>query len=321
MDTYFLKPFINISLVLFFIVSLVNTLHAQPSSPETKVVGAWNITVNTDQGERPSWLKINLSGPNTLVGHYVGIVGSSRPVSKIKYDENLDLYTFTIPKQWEGSDTDLMFEFTLQNDQLDGKTFYDDTELTWTAKRAPSLLRTSIPVWGDQINLIDEALSKWNVPENNQFNVQNGVLSNIKSGGNLVTKQSFNDFKINLEFNIPEGSNSGLYLRGRYELQILDSYDSAPSPTNTTGAFYGSIAPTINASKQAGEWQTLEVILTGRVVNVILNGEEIICNRPIPGITGGAIDSNEEEPGPIMIQGDHGPVQFRNMSITPAVNI
>jgi hypothetical protein len=84
------------------------------------------------------------------------------------------------------------------------------------------------------------------------------------------------------------------------------------------GAIYGFLAPNENASKGAGEWQTYDITLVGRRVTVVLNGKTIICDQTIPGITGGALDSDEGAPGPIYLQGDHGPVLYRNLHITPA---
>jgi hypothetical protein len=146
-----------------------------------------------------------------------------------------------------------------------------------------------------------------------------GVLVNVASGGNLVTKEKFDDFKLSIEFRYPEGSNSGIYLRGRYEVQIEDSPANKTSPVSI-GGIYGFIEPAVYVAKKAGEWQTYEITLVGRHVTVVHNGIEVISNRPIPGITGGSLNSKEGEPGPIMIQGDHGPVEFRKFVITPAVN-
>ena len=146
-----------------------------------------------------------------------------------------------------------------------------------------------------------------------------GVLKNVDSGGNLVTKEKFNDFKLSMEFRYPEGSNSGVYLRGRYEVQIMDSYGQDIS-SMTIGGVYGFIEPSVDVAKKAGEWQTFEITFVGRHITLVHNGIEVISNRPVPGITGGSLDSNEENPGPIMIQGDHGSVEFRKIIITPAVN-
>ena len=208
-------------------------------------------------------------------------------------------------------------EFTYSEGELTGTTSYGSTTLNWTATRAPKLIPENEPEWGEPIDLLDEELSHWNLADNNQFVMEDGVLVNEETGGHLITKDEFSDFKISLEFNIPEGSNSGLYLRGRYEVQIMDSYGQEPSSVNT-GGVYGFLKPIVNAAKPAGEWQTMEVTLTGRLVTVVLNGIEVICNRPIPGTTGGALDGNEAEPGPILLQGDHGTVSFRNIEIIPA---
>jgi len=143
-----------------------------------------------------------------------------------------------------------------------------------------------------------------------------GVLVNPEKGGNLITNQKFDDFKLSVEFRYPEGSNSGIYLRGRYELQIEDSDGRADDVS--IGGIYGFIAPAVNAAREPGEWQTFEITLVGRHVTVVHNGIEVIYNRPIPGITGGSLSSNEGEPGPIMIQGDHGPIEFRKFVVTPA---
>lgn len=287
------------------------------SIPGSEVSGSWNITVQTENGERPSWLYIKPSGTNALVGEFVGIDGSARPVSEVKFSESTGVYSFTIPPQWIQTDSDMQMEFTHSNEKLTGTTSYGSTTLNWTAVRAPELKRDHKPEWGEPVNLLDQNLSQWILADNNQFSIENGVLVNKQTGGHLITKDKFNDFKISLEFNIPEGSNSGLYLRGRYEVQIMDSYEMKASST-TTGGVYGFIDPIKNAMKPSGEWQKLDVTLTGRLVTVVLNGEEIICNRPIPGTTGGALDSKEAEPGPIMLQGDHGPVSFRNITLTPA---
>ena len=134
---------------------------------------------------------------------------------------------------------------------------------------------------------------------------------------NIITDQTFNDFKLHIEFRYPEGSNSGVYLRGRYEIQVEDNRGQEPLST-FFGGIYGFITPNEMAAKAPGEWQTYDVTLVGRRVTVVANGKKIITDQIIPGITGGALDSKEGEPGPIMLQGDHGPVEYRNIIITPA---
>ncbi len=136
-------------------------------------------------------------------------------------------------------------------------------------------------------------------------------------GANLITDQKFNDFKLHAEFRIPKGSNSGVYLRGRYEVQVTDGKGLEPS-YGELGGVYGFIAPSEMVAKEPGEWQSFDVTLIGRMITLDVNGKRVITNQEIPGITGGALDSNEGEPGPLYIQGDHGPVEYRNIVITPA---
>jgi hypothetical protein len=311
----------------------LSTSSAQRVESDAELIGKWDLTImmEDDQMENlglfrhglmskdgfPGWLQVKLSGFSTLVGYYVGYEGSARPIAEIHYDEEKGKYHFTIPPQWMDID-DIYFEFSLEDDKLTGYKMLDGNKLKFTGVRAPSLEREEPPVWGTPINLLTDNMDRWVIPENNQFKMVDGILVNPKKGGNLVTAQKFDDFKLSIEFKYPEGSNSGIYLRGRHEVQIEDSKGRADDVS--IGGIYGFIAPTVNAANPPGEWQSYEITLVGRHVTVILNGVEVISNRPIPGITGGSLDSNEGEPGPIMVQGDHGPIEFRKFVVTPSVN-
>src|SRR5450432_2870701 len=176
----------------------------------------------------------------------------------------------------------------------------------------------SIPAQWDTVSN-DMNLDGWHASGKNQWKVDSGMLRNPWSESNIMTDQVFNDFKLHIEFRIPANSNSGIYLRGRYEVQILDSKENEEPWIGGLGAIYGFIVPTEQAAKGPGQWQTFDVTLVGRLVTLVLNGKTVICNQEIPGITGGALDSQEGEPGPVMIQGDHGAVDFRNIFITPAL--
>jgi len=328
-----MKKFKTFILLFVFTLSGFISAQAQRVESDSPLIGKWDLTINMTQDQIenlglfrhglmssygfPGWLEVKLSGLTTLVGYYVGYEGSARPIAEIKYNADEDKYHFTIPPQWMDID-DLYFEFTLKDDKLSGYQMLDGNKLEWTGVRAPSLERKEPPVWGNPINLITENMDRWIIPENCKFQMIDGVMVNTESGGNLISTQKFNDFKLSVEFRYPAGSNSGIYLRGRHELQIEDS--KGRTDLVSLGGIYGFIAPAVNAAKKPGEWQTYEVTLVGRHVTVALNGIEIISNRPIPGITGGSLDSNEGEPGPFMIQGDHGPVEFRKFVVTPSVN-
>ncbi|MFT4032694.1 MAG: DUF1080 domain-containing protein [Siphonobacter sp.] len=279
--------------------------------------GRWDLTVKAEETTSPSWLEVTHSGNHTLVGRFVGSGGSARPIAKVKFNDGK--LSFSIPPQWENSDQDLVVNGVLEGDKLSGTMVSPNGKTyTWTGVRAPSLVRTKEPVWGKPVVLFNgKDLSGWHTMGNkkNQWVVENGVLKSPQSGANFVTDKTFNDFKLHIEFKYPKGSNSGVYLRGRYEVQVVDSKGMEPQ-IDMLGSVYGFLTPNELPAKDANEWQSYDITLVGRRVTVALNGKTVICDTIIPGITGGAIDSNEGEPGPIYLQGDHGPIEYRNIRIT-----
>jgi type 1 glutamine amidotransferase len=166
-----------------------------------------------------------------------------------------------------------------------------------------------------------ENLSGWRLRNPDglaSWSAQNGMLVNEipdgKHGTDLVSEETFKDFTIRYEYMVPKGSNSGLYLRGRYEIQILDDHGAAPG-VGSNGAIYSVKAPSQNVSKPAGQWQEVEATIRGNRITVVLNGVKIHDDVEVARATGGQLDNNLNEPGPIMIQGDHGAVAFRNMRV------
>ncbi|MGQ7867848.1 3-keto-disaccharide hydrolase [Sunxiuqinia sp. sy24] len=175
-------------------------------------------------------------------------------------------------------------------------------------------------------------LKGWRLIEDhlaNGWSVKDGVLTNNpvqKDGappiryGNLRTEKVFEDFNLKLEVNAPPRSNSGVYLRGMYEVQVADSYERPLNWGGSMGAIFTRILPVVKAEKPAGEWQSLDITLCDRHVTVILNGTKIINNQPVHGATGGAIQSDVFAPGPIYLQGDHTGISFRNLVLTPIIH-
>ncbi|MGE5198018.1 MAG: DUF1080 domain-containing protein, partial [Rhodospirillaceae bacterium] len=281
-------------------------------------IGRWDLTVQGPKGPYPSWLEVTLSGTRTLVGRFVGGGGSARPISRIDVSEGS--IHFAIPPQWEKETNDLVFDAAVTGDTLEGTLVTPGGERQRVAgRRAPSLRRAGPPSWGQTVPLFNgQDLAGWTTfGGTSQWTAENGVLKNARSGANLVTTAKYDDFKLHLEVNCPKGSNSGIYLRGRYEVQVEDAIDPEPKSTDL-GGIYGFLVPNENASAGAGNWQTFDITLVGRRVTVVLNGKTIIGDQTIPGITGGALDSDEGAPGPIYLQGDHGAVAYRNLRITPA---
>jgi Domain of Unknown Function (DUF1080) len=292
------------------------TLSAQAGAP---IIGRWDLTVQGPDRSYPSWVEVSLSGHKTLVGKFVGGGGSARPIAKVTYANGT--VSFAIPPQWEIDPNDMQFTGTLANDALTGTiTTPNGEKHSFTGKRAPTMRRAAAPVWGAPIVLFGgTSMSQWEpLPGGeSQWKVINGLLTNVKSGANLATKQKFTDFKLHLEFRVPKGGNSGVYLRGRHEVQVEDSPLGEPLSTHL-GGVYGFLVPNEQVHKGAGEWQTFDITLIGRRVTVVLNGKTIIADQTIPGITGGALDSDEGAPGPLYLQGDHTAVEYRNIRITPA---
>ena len=286
--------------------------------PGQGLIGRWDLKVDQNGTSAPSWLEVKLSGTRTLVGYFVGSSGSARPVAEVKFEDGK--FQFAIPPQWEGGNEDFVIEGALQGDKISGtiKTS-EGKKYNWTGVKAPYLKRTGETQWGKPVQLFNgKDLSGWKAAGENQWVVKNGILTSPKSGSNLISTEKFNDFKLHAEFKYPKGSNSGLYLRGRYEVQIEDApKDAHPSNVLFSGV-YGFLTPSEIATTGPDEWQTYDITLIGRMVTVVVNGKTVISNQEIPGITGGALDSNEGEPGPIYIQGDHGPIEFRKLVVTPA---
>ena len=192
---------------------------------------------------------------------------------------------------------------------------------------APDLTKA---VRGTPISILSGTMNDFELMEPNKVNgwtLKDGVLSNriqrgpdgksLHKNGNLRTKrEDFFDFNLTYEVRVLPGCNSGVYLRGRYEIQVFDSY-GLPVNMHNMAAYYGRVTPRVAVEKQPGEWQTVNVTLYRRHLTVILNGVNIIDNVPVVGITGGAMSADEFVPGPIYIQGDHSDADFRNMVLTP----
>jgi hypothetical protein len=299
------------SLFVFFVVNPL------PASQSEKILGRWDLTVTGMHGSYPCWLEISKSG-DRLTGRFVGRWDAAQPVKSIRLDSGE--LEFVIAREG-GWPHDLIFKGRLSDGRLSGTTYWNGEEQSWTAARAPALKRTGIPTWGGRIHLFNgKELTGWKAypsTKPNNWKIENGELVNTASGANLVTERSFGDFRLHFEFKIAEGSDSGVYLRGRYEIEIEDSYGKPPD-SHRLGGIYGFLTPSSNPARRAGEWQTVDAVLLGRRVTIALNGVIIIDDQEIPGITGAALDSDEGSPGPLMLQGDYGKVWYRNIVLTPA---
>ena len=322
----------NVSLrrTVFALTTLVLLLSmrvfsGQKTSADTAVsvqsfLGRWDLTLKTPLREYPSWLEVTQE-EGQLRARMVSRWGHARPLPKIELSNSR--ITFVSPKEEEDRKDDMVFEGRLSGKTLVGTTTGPDgTPWQWTGERAPSLKGTSAPKWGKPIQLFNgKDLSGWKMSDPNatpSWKVESGTLVSPGHGPELISNAKFEDFTLHVEFNCARGSNSGVYLRGRYELQIED--DPEPEgPTMRTGGVYGFLAPSPEQPRRPGEWQTYDITLVGRLVTVVQNGQTTIDRQEIPGITGGALDSHEALPGPIYLQGgEAGHVAFRKITVTPA---
>jgi hypothetical protein len=309
-------------------------------------VGSWALTV---PGGGAGWLGVTHQN-----GYYdaslLWIAGSVEPVDSVFFDESGETLFVTkihdVKRKGSDGKTVRTQRFTeLLTAKIDG----DDLTLTriepradgkgirheeFTGKRIPPMPPApdlSKVKFGDPITLFNgQDLTGWRLTSPNAANgwsAQDGTLINRqvqeegkphKSYGNLRTDREFEDFNLTLETRLPKGGNSGVYLRGIYEVQVEDSYGQPLDPHHM-GAVYSRITPTAAAEKPAGEWQTMDITLVDRHATVILNGTKIIDNQPILGCTGGALWSDVTKPGPIYLQGDHTGIDYRNLVIRPVV--
>ena len=314
-----------VALTMLVLAHSMQVYSEQHSSAETTTVsaqsflGRWDLTLKTPSREYPSWLEITQES-GQLKALLVSRWGHARPLPKIEISHGQ--ITFVSPKDEEDRKDDMVFVGTLSGQKLSGTTSgQDGTPWRWTGERAPDLKTRVEPTWGKPTSLFNgKDLSGWRPSDPNAaatWKVENGTLLSPGHGPDLITDAKFEDFKLHVEFNCAPKSNSGVYLRGRYEVQIED--DPVPEgPTMRTGSVYGFLAASPEQPRRPGEWQTYDITLVGRVVTVVQNGQTIIDKQEIPGITGGALDSHEGLPGPIYLQGsEDGHVAFRNITITP----
>ncbi|HSB74296.1 MAG TPA: DUF1080 domain-containing protein [Terriglobales bacterium] len=308
--------------ILFLAVSLPLLAQNKKSESTASVkalLGRWDLTLKTPQRDSPSWLEVTQQD-GQLKALFVSRWGHARPLPKFEFSNGR--ITFVSPKEEEDRKDDMVFHGRLSGNTLVGTTTGPDgTTWRWTGVRAPSLKRNAPPQWGKPVHLFDgKDLNGWHMSDSKlpAWKVENGALVSPGHGAEIISNQKFEDFKLHLEFNCAKGANSGVYLRGRYELQIEN--DPVPEgPTMRTGGIYGFLAASPEQPRRPGEWQSYDITLVGRTVTVLQNGHTIIDHKEIPGITGGALDSHEGLPGPIYLQGSEvGHVAFRNITITPA---
>lgn len=310
-----------VSLVSLFILFVVfaSVLRLDAQSSMQRLFGKWDLTVTTPDGEVPSWMEVSKAqGQISIL--MVGASDHATPLRKVEVSGNA--IEFGLPTEDDGFPADLLFKGTLIGKELSGiATDSAGDSWPWKGVQAPTLKRKTSLIWGKPTNLFNGTdLTGW-TPRNpgkpGTWKVEDHTLITRGPGSDLITTTKYTDFKLHVEFNVASSSNSGVYLRGRYEVQI--ETDSVAEPnSHHTGGVYGFLDPIPEQPRSPDKDQTFDITLVGRTLTVVHNGVMVIENREIPGITGGALDSHEERPGPILLQGgEKGRVTFRKIVITP----
>jgi len=317
---------LQLALAALAFLLLVSPAHSFGSSNKSSadsvqpLLGRWDLTLKSADHVYPSWLELREEN-GTLAAQMVGRWGNARPLPKADFSDGQ--LTVVSPKEEEDLPVDMVFVGKLNGKILEGSvTGPKDGPWTWSGVRAPALNRRGAPKWGKPVSLFNgKDLTGWKMSDPNAkavWTVENGTLVSPGHGPEIVNGSKFQDFKLHIEFNCEAKANSGVYLRGRYEVQIEDNSIQEP-PSHHTGGVYGFITPTPEMPRKPGEWQSFDITLVGRTITVVQNGTTIIDKQEIPGITGGALDSHEELPGPIYLQGsEDNHVAYRNIVVTPA---
>lgn len=318
------------------------TLVGRADQQASPFLGAWNINGTGPDAAIIYWLEVTESG-GELKGMFLNRVGNPNPLGSVKIEGDELIF-----REGTAARPGQEYRAKIENGKLVGhhsvrqgggrnrNAVVDpaappppaptERVVNWVGVRPPKWPAADANAkhtYGTPVVLFDAkgTLDTWDVqtpgrPMN--WSIADGVLTNGARANNLVSKQKFYNFKIEAEYKLEAHSNSGIYIRGRYELQLLEDHDDANGrPDFGHMAIYGRTAPLVKASKPAGEWQTMVAIIVENRVTATLNGQRVQNNAVIPGVTGGMLDNDELSPGPLLVQGDHGAVFIRKLVVTP----
>jgi hypothetical protein len=278
--------------------------------------GRWAMEA-TGQAKKVFWLEV--TGESPVAGQFFGVTGGRLETLRDAKIEGDALHfrverTLDTGRKMEGS-----VALRRKGEGLEGSVTTPARTFAVRGWRSPAIPDRDDGSWKESTPraLLTPDFAAWReYPERvREWRFENGILRNLTEAAKLlVTRDDYWNFRLRLEYKLPKNGNAGIGLRHHYELQLADDYGQPPSVHGNV-SLYSQIAPSANASKPPGEWQTLEATLIGRDLTVVLNGRRVIDRQPIRGLTGLALDADETEPGPISLQGDHGVVEYRNVTI------
>jgi hypothetical protein len=290
--------------------------------------GRWDITAHTQPRPRAYWLELTGAGTATPSGWFVSAyAGDRNKIDSISIKGGELTFSFNPPAGRDGKQPRIpVWHARLNGGKLEGTFAVEGSAsvMPFTGVRAPVIADKDDGSWkeGTPIQLFNgHDLSGWkplNPSVEMKWSVQDGVLRNAPPTTDIISEQKFWNFTLHVDFRIVEHSNSGIGLRGRYEIQILDDYGNPPN-THGAAALYSRVAPKVNASRKPGEWQSYDIRLVGRTLTVVHNGTKVLDKVEVEGLTAIANNADEAEPGPFIVQGDHSYVEIKNFVVTPLV--
>ena len=293
---------------------------------DTDFNGRWDITPVSPR-PRAWWVELTGVGTPKATGKFVSAFGGDMNNIDTITVENGELrFVINAPNRaGKAAAGNSVYRAKLVGGKLEGTQETEGAKsapVKWTGVRAPKIDEKDDGSWkkGKPVAVFNgKDLSGWKptVPgAEMKWSVENGVLKNAPPTTDIITEQKFWNFELHVDFRIVERSNSGIALRGRYEIQILEDYGKPPN-SHGAAALYSRIAPSVNASKPAGEWQSYDIRLVGRTLTVVHNGVKVLDKVQVDGLTAMANNADEGEPGPFIVQGDHSNVEIKSFVVTP----
>ena len=329
------------SFAILGVFALASTSALVAASVPKALLGDW--TLDLESGE-PAWMSVVEKDGSSLV-HMRVYIGPDGPYNVTEAAHGRIKFSLRRRRVAQGSSVFInsVVDVGIKSGKLDGvieRTSTDgsvDERIRFSGKQIPpmpesppdlSKVRFGLPI----LLFNGKDLTGWRPHESDKINgwsAQDGMLVNTTTKtdfsptgdhANLRTEAEFEDFWLHIEFQVEEQRNSGIYLRGMYEAQVVDR-DSRMQGIQGPGAIFGRIAPSTNAGRPGGQWQIYDLTLVDRHVTVVLNGVKVIDNQPVIGPTAGAIYTDPSAPGLIYLQGDHTTVKYRNIYLAPVVSV
>ena len=309
--------FASLSVMIATAVTCVISTPALAQKSNSPFAGRWDFNIAATSGISARWLGVTEKDGDLEVWYQPG-GGHVYPVKDVHV--NGAHMTLTVSPASEGHPA-VTWELEAKGGKLAGEEKRGNSTTALTGVRAPELKRGDPKAWTEPKPLFNgKDLEGWDPigdAASSHWTVQDGMLVNTARGANLRTTRKFDDFKLHFEVNCPEDCNSGFYLRGRYEVQIESEVPLTAPVERRIGSIYGRIAPQPDLPRAPGKWEIFDITLVGRTLTEVHDGVTTIDHKVIEGITGGALDADEGEPGTFYIQGDHtGNLKYRNITVS-----